>query len=253
MNARQKHIMDVLKDQTLVSIDLLLEQTQVSPATIRRDLQILEDHGHIERFHGGAKLSRKNHYELSFERRAQIKIEQKTFIAQIASSFIETGDTILLGAGTTTLYIARALAQQEKKVFIVTNNLIIAQEAANFPSLKLSLLGGNLDYANMESIGPTAYENLLTHVIDKVFIGVNALDSRFGALSIYEANAYLYRTMARISKDVFVVADSSKFSAEASHVAVPIDALKHLITDQETSTKHLSEFCKQGIRVHNRL
>jgi DeoR/GlpR family transcriptional regulator of sugar metabolism len=102
----------------------------------------------------------------------------------------------------------------------------------------------------MESIGPTAYENLLTHVVDKVFIGVNALDAKFGALSIYEANAYLYRTMAKISKDVFVVADSSKFSAEASHVAVPIQELKHLITDSQANAKAVTEFRKQGTQVH---
>ncbi|MCA9836659.1 MAG: DeoR/GlpR transcriptional regulator [Trueperaceae bacterium] len=250
MNARQKKILDMLRDQALVDIETLLAKTHVSPATIRRDLQSLEESGHIERFHGGAKLSRKNHFELSFERRAQINIKQKTYIADIAASFINSGEAVLLGAGTTTLYIARALAQQSKKVFIVTNNLIVVQEAANFPNLRLSLLGGNLDYANMESIGPTAHENLSTHVVDKVFIGVNALDPRFGALSIYEANAYLYRSMAKIARDVFIVADSSKFEAEASHVAVPIHELNHLITDPKANPRTVAQFCQQGVRVH---
>lgn len=250
MNARQKQILDALKDRPFVDIDTLLTITQASSATIRRDLQMLADSGHIERFHGGAKLSRKNLYEISFERRAQINLKEKKYIADIAASFIKAGESVLLGAGSTTLYIARALAQQEKKVFVVTNNLIIAYEAANYTSLKLSLLGGNLDYANMESIGASAHENLLKHVVDKVFIGVNALDAKYGALSIYEANASLYRAMVEVSRDVFVVADNSKFNAEASHVAVPIRQLKHLITDPQANPEAVYDFRSQGSKVH---
>lgn len=250
MNERQQQILKLISGQQLVSVETLLDETSASPATIRRDLNMLESSGRIERFHGGARLSRKNQFELSFERRAQLKVKQKQHLASIAATFIKSGNSIILGAGTTTLYIARELAKQKKQVSIVTNNLFIAQEGSNYPSLKLNLLGGNLDYANMESIGPTALENLQKHVIDKAFIGINGLTAKHGGTSIYEQNAFLYRSMANIANEVFIVADNSKFKAKASYVAVPSHQITHLITDPQADKKELLAFKAQGTQVH---
>lgn len=249
MNSRQQQILSIITTQNQASVDQLLLETKASSATIRRDLQVLEQAGRIERFHGGARLSLRNYYELSFERRAKSNIEQKKYIADIASDFVNNGDSIILGAGTTTLYVARALAEQEKEVSIVTNNLIIAQEAANFPSLKLILLGGVLDYENMESIGSTTLTTLQQHVVDKAFISVNAINARHGALTIFEQNALLYKTMIEVSQENFILSDSSKFSAKAMHVAVSINQIDHLITDDSATTDMVAAF-KSFCRVH---
>ena len=250
MNVRQQQILDLVARHKLVNAETLQTETKASPATIRRDLTFLERQGHIERFHGGARLSKKNHYELSFERRAKLEVERKTAIAQKASSFIEDGEVILLGAGTTTLYMARELAKRQKTLSIITNNLFIAQEAANYPTIDLNLLGGKLDYANMESIGPAALEALSHLVVDKVFIGVNALSPKHGGMSIFEHNAHLYRSMTGRAKKVFVVADSSKSDAQASYIAVPLKALHTLITDEQMASDTVAKFKKQGVKVH---
>ncbi len=250
INSRQQTILTIISDQTQVSVEQLLLETKASSATIRRDLQVLEKAGRIERFHGGARLSLRNFYELSFERRAKSNIEQKKYIADIAVDFIDEGDNIILGAGTTTLYVARALAQQEKEVSIITNNLIIVQEAANFPSLKLTLLGGVLDYENMESIGSATLTTLQQHIVDKAFISVNALDVKHGALTIFEQNALLYRTMIDVSRKNFVLSDSSKFSKKATHVAVTMSQLDHLITDAAIDQDSAAAFEKH-CQVHS--
>ena len=52
--ARHAHILAALERDGIVRVSQLTEELGVAPVTLRRDLQQLEDDGHLERVHGGA-------------------------------------------------------------------------------------------------------------------------------------------------------------------------------------------------------
>ena len=85
VNSRRERILETVRSEGDVTVSALAEQLQVSPLTIRRDLQYLEEHKLLERFYGGARTggaeeARKNSRELRKER-----------IARYAASLVEDG------------------------------------------------------------------------------------------------------------------------------------------------------------------
>ena len=97
VNSRRERILETVRNGGDVSVNSLSEQLQVSPLTIRRDLQYLEEHKLLERFYGGARtgnaeVPRQNSRELRKER-----------IARYAAGLVEDGDSILLNTSSTAL------------------------------------------------------------------------------------------------------------------------------------------------------
>ena len=53
-NHRQEQILEILKEKGKVNVHNLSEYFSVTPKTIRRDLEFLEENGELVRIHGGA-------------------------------------------------------------------------------------------------------------------------------------------------------------------------------------------------------
>ena len=59
VNSRREKILEAVRSEGDVTVAALAGQLQVSPLTIRRDLQYLEEHKLLERFYGGARTERR--------------------------------------------------------------------------------------------------------------------------------------------------------------------------------------------------
>ena len=57
IESRRKRILEMMEDRPEVRVDELSEILGVSPITVRRDLQYLEDNKQLVRFYGGAAPS----------------------------------------------------------------------------------------------------------------------------------------------------------------------------------------------------
>lgn len=120
VNSRRERILETVRNGGDVSVNSLSEQLQVSPLTIRRDLQYLEEHKLLERFYGGARtgnaeVPRQNSRELRKER-----------IARYAAGLVEDGDSILLNTSSTALAMVKYITS--RNVTIITNNGNIINE-----------------------------------------------------------------------------------------------------------------------------
>src|SRR4051794_14636522 len=112
----------------------LAGEFRVSPATIRRDLQTLEDQKLLSRTHGGA-VAVDVAYELPVRYRVGQNRDQKTLVAKRAAALLPRGPlTLGLSGGTTTHILARMLAERVD-LTVVTNALNIAAELALRPRL----------------------------------------------------------------------------------------------------------------------
>ena len=119
---RQKHILEVLREEGSVSVNRLSKALSVTEETIRRDLEKLEKEDALMRTHGGAIPV--DNQEMPLEKRKQTNTAIKEKLARAAIRFILPGDTVFLDASTTTFFIARELKKM-KKVTVVTNSLRI--------------------------------------------------------------------------------------------------------------------------------
>ena len=121
---RLSTILEDLSTSGSVSVAALGERFDVSLATIRRDLQLLEEQRLVARVHGGA-VARGILYELPLRYKVARAQEEKRRIATAAAELVSEGSTVGLTGGTTSTEVARAIGEKGG-LTVVTNALNIA-------------------------------------------------------------------------------------------------------------------------------
>lgn len=130
---RLEQIMDYLKSHNLVTVDELVAVTNASPATIRRDLIKLDEQGVISRTHGGVTLNRFIPTQPTTHEKMQRSLAEKHAIASAAANG-QSGDSVVLDAGTTMIELARQITHLPLRV--ITSDLHIALFWLNSSKLK---------------------------------------------------------------------------------------------------------------------
>jgi DeoR family fructose operon transcriptional repressor len=228
------------------TIQGLADAVGASPATVRRDLQILEQDGAIDRMHGGARIAEGSSVELAFQEREKRYLSAKRAIANVAYGLLLPRTAIFLDAGTTVLQLARLIRIHPIPLRIFTNGLVVAQEFLNIPNLEVVLLGGDLRSENASMVGPHAEAMLETIWFDQLFLGASAISPDGAIYSVDSAEASLNRRMLSRSTDSYVLADSSKFGTMATHKVAPLNAAR-LITDEGMTPQWRSELATLGV------
>src|SRR4051812_22957339 len=211
-------------------IQSLAESVGASPATIRRDLAVLEREGAIDRVHGGARIAEGSSVEVAFQERAKRNLVAKRAIAAAAYELLTPHATVFLDAGTTVLQLSRLIRIHPLPLRIFTNGLAVAQEFLNVPDLEVSVLGGKLRSENASFVGPQAEAMLDTLWFDQLFLGASAIAPDGAIYSVDSAEASLNKCMMARAAQCFVLADSSKFSTMATYRVAPV-ATARVVTD----------------------
>ena len=255
---RAKEILRILLQHGKTSVEELTELFATSPASVRRDLVRLEERGLVHRTHGGAMLAEQpgSHviwepfrFDASFREREDRFAQEKQRIAQAAAALVKDNETIGFTAGTTTTHVARSL-RNRSGLHIVTNAVNIGMELSSSNGLDTTLTGGCMRWPSAFSlIGPTALESLSVVLMDRVFIGVCGIDAERGATTIEADEAAVFRVMARRSRQVVVVADSSKVGMTSPAVICPVEDIDVLITDDGISEEAAQAFVRSGVQV----
>jgi DeoR family transcriptional regulator of aga operon len=123
-------------------------------------------------------------------------------------------------------------------------------ELSSSNGLDTTLTGGCMRWPGAFSlIGPTALESLNVVMMDRVFLGVCGIDPEHGASTIEADEAAIFRAMTRRSKQVIVVADSSKVGMVSPAVICPVSDIDILITDDGISEEAIRAFERSGIQL----
>lgn len=131
---RLEQIMDYLKSHNLVTVDELVAVTNASPATIRRDLIKLDEQGVISRTHGGVTLNRFIPTQPTTHEKNAAQPRRKTCHRQRSGVNGQSGDSVVLDAGTTMIELARQITHLPLRV--ITSDLHIALFWLNSSKLK---------------------------------------------------------------------------------------------------------------------
>ena len=195
--ARLSAILARLANGGSVAVADLADDLDASPATIRRDLVILEQQRLLARTHGGA-IAHAVSYELPLRYKGVRYADEKRRIARQAAAYVSEGMAVGLTGGTTATEVARAIADQQK-LTIVTNALNIASELAVRPGLKLISTGGVVRSQSYELSGPIAEASLTGLNLNIAFIGVDGIDARAGCTTHQEVEAHTNAVMISVA------------------------------------------------------
>ena len=186
VDQRRQQILQIAENKGFVSMVELVDQLQASESTIRRDLEFLDGIGQIRRTRGGAAYVGES--LTSFDVRRTKAREQKLRIAEVAAALVETGETVLLDGGTTTLEVARELAGRSLQV--VTNSIPIVNALVNSPQTELVVIGGFLYPKTGVNLGPIAVEALKSIHARRLFVSVGGITEA----GLFNSNALLVET-----------------------------------------------------------
>ena len=244
VNSRREKVLELVRENGDVTVKHLAEQFQVSPLTIRRDLQYLEDHKLLERFYGGARNSMEAGSELG-ENKKELRKER---IARYAASLVEDGDSIFINTSSTALAMVKYITS--KNVRIITNNGNIINEK-NPSHATIILLGGELRYKKGAMVGDFAMNNLTQVTAKKSFMGCGGVCPNLGMTTELLNEVNLNQTMfGRITKASYILADCTKFGKRSSFVSCPLELIENIITDMDAPVELVREFREKGILVH---
>ncbi len=229
LTARHSAILEILLKERSASVTRLSTEFSVSEMTIRRDLDELEEQGLVQRTHGGAKPNETRLHELSWKVKLGQYVDEKKRIGQAAADLITDGDTVLLDTGSTTAQIVPHLAK--KQITAITNALSIATELATFPQVQVFVAGGMLRKGLLSLIGPQTEAFLRGLNVDKLFLGVDAIDLEAGFTVPNLLDAHTKQTMMKCARQIIVVADHSKLQRRALAPVAPLSEAHRVITD----------------------
>ena len=228
---RRDRIQEYLATHKIISTSELCGLLDVSDATIRRDLEWLEQEGIIERTHGGAILSERLNFEQAYQQRAQRFTEEKRRIGALAAGYIKNGDIVFINSGTTTTQLIRQI-RSNADITVITNNLIGTLDLGEV-DFELLLLGGTFQPKSHSVGGRFAINNLSQIYANKAFIGVDGISLKHGYTVPTNAEAEVASMMIeRTNGPVTIVSDHSKWGVVSNFEIAAIHEIPRLITDE---------------------
>ena len=246
---RQKKMLEYIDANTSAQIRELAEKFHVSEATVRRDLDELDQRGVLRRTHGGAmKADRSASLESMYSEKINLRMEEKQKIAERAARMVRPGDTVMIDSGTTTYFIAQALSRLEN-LTLITNDLYIAYQTVLHPTSVLLVTGGMRRPGRHELSGIMS-ENFIrvTHV-DIAFIGAEGIDPVGGATVANFDEAGMKRLMIQAASRSVLVADHSKFGRVALSRICDLTEADLVLTDGGLAPEMLKQLEGKSIQV----
>jgi DeoR family transcriptional regulator, fructose operon transcriptional repressor len=243
---RRSKLLEIVRSRGFASLLDLAGVLQVSESTVRRDLEILEETGAIQRTHGGVFYTGPSPKLSHFEVRQQSNWSRKRKIAVAASQLIDDGDTVLLDGGSTTYELAQLLVGRTLQV--VTNSLPVATLFTSSESGDLVFIGGNVHTYTGVTLGPYANTMLAGLNVRRAVISVAGVNEK----GYYNSNPLLVETekaMMAAADEVIVVADSTKFGHASLARLCELGAIHTLVVDNELSPTWQEKIRATNIRL----
>lgn len=228
---RYEVILNLLNEKNSVTVTEIKELLGISESTIRRDLTALDKAGKLVKVFGGAVAVDGGFttVEPSVAQKAEINKEEKTAIARYAASLIERDDFVYLDAGTTTGQMIDFI--KEKGATFVTNAVSHARRLAG-EGYRVYLIGGELKGTTEAVVGNQAILSLQKLHFSKAFLGTNGVGLKAGFSTPDYSEALVKQTAAEQVRQMYVLADYSKFGKVSSVTFASLDSVT-ILTDRK--------------------
>jgi DeoR family fructose operon transcriptional repressor len=202
-------IIETCKTHERISVEELTELLNVSPATIRRDLQEMEDLQMIERFHGGARISSNQYNEPAMVIKAETNQSEKKQIAFMAAKMIKDNQMVFIDAGSTTYEMIQYI--RAKNITVVTPG-VPHLSLLGSRNISTIVLGGKLRWSTEAITGNTAIRQMEDLYFDISFVGTNGIHEQIGFTTSNEPEAETKHLAITHSKHPYILTDHSKFN-----------------------------------------
>lgn len=200
-----------------------------STMTIRRDLEVLERQGLLQRVHGGAVIA---HNDLPYLTRHEQFSVQKDAIGVQAAKLVQDGMTVFFDSGTTSMAVARALMGRSDLSFtVVTHALNVAYLFTLPKRQRVIVIGGEVYENSLGTASSTAIQQLGELNYDLFFMGTCGVDVKAGLTNTNVPEAHLKQEVHARSARTILIADHHKWPLRALAPILPLSAVGTWVSD----------------------
>lgn len=229
-NPRQIQLLQEVRNRQTATVEQLSETLGVTLQTVRRDVQKLAGHGLLVRFHGGVRMPSAAVESLAYTQRQLLHAEGKARIAHAVAQAVPPSCSLILNIGTTTEAVAKALLNH-RGLRVITNNLNVAAILSGNTQCEVIVTSGIVRPRDRGIVGETAVDFIRQFKVDIAIIGTSAIESD-GTLRDFDLREVkVAQTIMRQSREVWLVADHSKFQRKAMMELATLGQINRLFTD----------------------
>ena len=230
LSARRQKIMEMAKERGRVLVDDLAVEFEVTPQTIRKDLNDLCDLRMLNRTHGGAVFP-SGIENMEYEARRKIAAEEKEAIGKAAASLIPDNASLFINIGTTTEAVSKALLDHSG-LMIITNNINVANRMRVYPDIEVVIAGGVVRGSDGGVVGEAAVDFIKQFKVDYAVIGASAIDHDGALLDFDFREVKVAQAIIANARHVILVSDSTKFDRTAPVRIGHLSQVDTFITDR---------------------
>jgi len=227
---RHRVITELLRERPFASVRDLQERLGVSPATIRRDIDKLDETGVARKVYGGISATESSSStRLSarpYDENRDIAVDAKRAIAAKAAELVRDGESIIVHAGSTCYQLGTLLARRNVRLY--TNSMPLAAYLGEHGTCHLTLAGGELyrepGIIHDASAGPPNF------FASRLFLGTQGISSE----GLLESHPLLTKAIGELSgcaDEIVLLADSRKLSIQPRNLVLPLSRIGTIVID----------------------
>ena len=248
---RDRVILNLLEEQRFVSFRELSRRLSASAATLRRDLERLQEAGKLKRVRGGAQIGTAEiagfHLQgVPFNENVNRNRAAKEAIGKAAAELCRAGEAVIIDGGSTTLQMCPHL--EPLRLQVLTNSLHIVGALLQQPNTGVSIPGGVVFREQNIVLDPFVDAGTRTFHASRMFIGAAAV-SRFGLMQSDIILVQAERKLLNLAEQLIALIDSSKFAASAGHLLCELSRVHTLITDNRIDTASAKMIESAGVEL----
>lgn len=243
---RRNEILEKLQTERRVVVSELSQLYDVSEETIRRDLEKLVVDGYAIKSYGGAVINENSNIDLPFNVRKNRNVIGKQKMAELIASRVKDGESMILDASSTAVYIAKAL-KEKNNLTMITNSIEIVMELLDAPGVTVISTGGVSREGSFALVGPQTDRMLKSYHVDKAVISCKGFDLDNGFMDSDELHANNKRTMLKAARERILAADVSKFEKSAFITVGTLSDITTVVTDEQPGEEWLKKFGEYNV------
>lgn len=247
MKDRLDKVVEILARKGYRSVAELSADLSVSEMTVRRYLDKLEGRALIKRTHGGA-FAGQEMIEVDYRVRETVRRAEKEAIGRAAWSLIQPGESIFIDAGSTTASLAFAM-DDTRRITVVTTSTTVLQALEPKANVQTIVLGGKVHAPSHSLVGHLAEEAAGQFHFTKAFLGTVGINLQEGFTQSNVDEVPVKKRVALNSREVIILADSSKFNQDVFVTFLRLDQVHVVITDAGVAPADKASLEEHGIRV----
>lgn len=244
---RHQAITEKLTNCSFISVVDLQNLLHVSAATVRRDIEKLDELGVAKKVHGGIAIAdgfviHHGRQALPFVENIDIAVNEKRAIAKAAGKLVNDGSLIIIHGGSTCFQFGCSVADRNIRVF--TNSQPLAAYLGEHGTCQLTVGGGDLHrepgiFYDSSGSGSSFYAS-------QFFVGTLGINES-GLLESHPLLVRFINEMSAMAHEIVALVDSRKFNESPPTVALDLQRISTLITDDGLTDNHAKILDDAGI------